>query len=1569
MLFFLAILSLAATTSHAQNWNAVSLDSQNIVQWDEAAAKAYEQPLADSLWPYGEKWCKPTGWQVTPGQTLLKADGHTFQRQMDAYSDCNSAEEMYGIFHTATYEVFTCVNGSRWSWFWPGRTWLCRTGYYVNLQGDNPASGDCSCDQGRAATGYPIEIGTGNMSESAQDFSSGDRRLRFDRHFNSNPEIPLVAGRGWKNAFEARRILTLEALTKSSLPGSAVHFATGSATYDTAADACVKGVADVAQADQGGLPANPKYQGVTAVYLGNGQCQLSSGGTIPVLSTGTTVAYAPPSDAAAAVVVLRPDGNSYTFTCAGGVCQSLGQGQPSLSATSTGFVLTTVDGDVENYDGDGNLQTIVSRDGYTQTLSRNTDGTVHTVTDNHGRQLAFGYNTNGVLATLTLPDLSQIAYGYDTADRLTSVTYADKSVVRYQYGDATFHDALTAWIDESNSTYATWQYDPQTGKATGSVLAGNVDASTLVYDGNSTTLTDNLGTSRTYHFQNLAGGMRLASIDGPVCGDCVGRNMTYDSNGYLQSAQDWLGNQNTFVFDSYGLLKSRVEAVGKAEQRRTDTAWNATLRVPLSRTVSDAGGHALSQEQWAYNARGQAVAQCTIDPVKAPNYVCSASGTAPAGVRRWTYTYCDSVGDGCPLVGLLLTATGPRTDVRQTTAYTYYASNSAEGCGTPGAACHQAGDLYRITNALGQQTTYVSYDANGRVTRVTDANGVNTDATYTPRGWLATLTVSGATTTFGYTPYGLIASVKDPDGVTTSLTYDAAHRLTDVTDGSGRRYHYTLDAAGNRTKEQVITAAGTVVRSTAQGFNALGQLTSITDGLNRAVFSATYGDSYDGNGNLAHSADGLGIQRKQVFDGLNRLVSTIRNYQGTDAATRNSQSVTSFDSLDRAIGFSDPDGIDTIYDIDALNNVTATHSADTGLTGQTFDVAGNPITSTDATGNSRSMTYDSANRRLTMTFADASLNVQYKFDEADATTGCTGSYGKGHLTRIIEGNGGITWCYDAFGRVVKKVQTLGATTRTTLYTWTKAGRIASMVTPNGTAVTYTRDTIGNVTSIKATPKNGVATTVVSSVVYKSFGPVASLKLGSGQTVTYTYDLTGQVTDVLGGPFALHLKRDAMGNITAIGSTAGVSTPTETYAYDPLYRLTGVKAAAGTAIEAYSYNKTGDRLTKSAPGLLTGAYTYAAGTHHLIGVGATSRAVDARGNTTADTLPSGSYGYGYNQRNRLTIVQKDGATVGSYVLNALGERIQKTAGGVSTTFDYAEDSHLIGETSGSSTRDYIWLGEMPVALVDANSAGSTVSYVISDGLGTPRAVVDSAGATKWQWVYDSNPFGESAPTSTGGYTLNLRFPGQYFDSESGLAYNINRDYEAASGRYVQSDPIGLAGGSSTYGYVFAHPFTASDRLGLQSFTPPPPPPEADSEEFDPDEERLNEILNPRLGPNQAIPLAPPTESEQEELEGTCPSAPQSWSAARRAYWKQEALDNPYDYSADDLARMSSGRPPRHPIVGVPKELHHIEPQRDGGSHDPDNLMQVWPWEHAEIDPYRNYNGPYPPGYTPPTKNGK
>jgi len=1413
------------SVAQAQNWNAVAFgNAHNYVEWSEADARAFLQAAAMSAAPYGRPTCVPTGWQIGENSHF---SGHQYTREMVASSFCRYQNGKADTFLQAMYDVYTCDNATSWVYDKYYGNWYCEAGYYLALPRPPASGGDCGCDQGRVATAHPIEVGTGNMTESALDFASGDGRLTLVRHYNSNPSLPDVGVTGWQNEYAGRHLYPI---SRGSMRPNIVadDGSSTSSVYSSAAAACVQGVTDIAQG-LGGTAGNSAYTGVTATYLGSDQCQLSNGDIVPILNTGTAqVIVGGIADAGVGVTVLRPDGASYHFSCKPGACVAYGQSKIALVMNSSGYALTAENGDVESYDSNGNLQQIADRDGYTRTLTYNISSssdiaTVNTVTDSQGRVLSFAYNY-GQLSQIALPDGTLVKYGYEPLGSLTSVVYADGSSVGYKYENASFPRALTAWVDESQQTYATWTYDTTTGAATASALAGNVDTSTLSFRGNATVLTDNLGAQRTYNFQTIAGGTRLVSVSGPVCGDCMGQNMTYDAKGFLKTTQDWNGVTTGYTFDATGLLQGRVDGTGTAAQRSTTITWNAALRVPLMRTVKDAASNIVASSGWVYNSTGQTLARCDMDPAVAGSYTCAATGTVPAGVRRWTYSYCTAMdGTQCPLVGLLLSVTGPRTDLTSTSHYSYYLSTDESGCGTAGGVCHRAGDLYQATDAAGHVTTVVAYDKNGRVVRQRDANGVLTDSTYHARGWLLTRTVranadgtpssNDAVTQIGYTPYGAVASVKDADGVQVTYTYDAAHRLTDITDALGNRIHYTLDGAGNKTKEETFDAGNTLRRSLARSYNTLGQLTAIKDGLNRTVFDASFSDSYDGNGNLVRSADALGIQRKQGYDALDRLVSTIDNYNGTDTATQNTQSVFAYDARDQLQGVSDPDGLNTTYDYDGLGNAKALHSPDTGTSNYVYDAAGNRIQATDARNIVSHSTYDALNRITATTYPTSAENISYRYDEADSVTGCVGSYPVGRLTRVVETAVTTVYCYDARGNVVQKRQTQGTNVDTISYGYSLADRLASTRTPDGTAIQYGRDSAGRINGVTVLPPGtggAGAGNVVTNVSYLPFGPIASYTLGNGQTITRTYDANYAVTDIVSPALNLHFARDAVGNITALGNAPGANPAIETYSYDPLYRLTGLKDAQGQAIEAYTYNKTGDRLSKTSNGLATGTYGYQASTHWLTSIGNSARTYDANGNTTGNATGGDTLGYGYNDRDRMTIVRRNGQTVASYTYNAVGERVGKAAA-ANQHFAYDEGSQLIGEY-GATSRSYIWLDSLPVAVVDTAGGASTVSYVHADGLGAPRAVTDSSGVTVWQWTYQANPFGERG-ASTASMALNLRYLGQYLDTESGLAYNVNRDYDSKTGRYAQSDPLGLDGGLTTYLYVNGNPLAASDPLGL------------------------------------------------------------------------------------------------------------------------------------------------------------
>ncbi|ODU52045.1 MAG: hypothetical protein ABS98_05020 [Lysobacteraceae bacterium SCN 69-48] len=286
--------------------------------------------------------------------------------------------------------------------------------------------------------------------------------------------------------------------------------------------------------------------------------------------------------------------------------------------------------------------------------------------------------------------------------------------------------------------------------------------------------------------------------------------------------------------------------------------------------------------------------------------------------------------------------------------------------------------------------------------------------------------------------------------------------------------------------------------------------------------------------------------------------------------------------------------------------------------------------------------------------------------------------------------------------------------------------------------------------------------------------------------------------------------------------SGISTATNGYGYDALQRLRVVTNGAGSALESYTYNPTGDRLSKTTSFQDGGTYNYASGTHHLASIGAYARTYDAAGDAAGDTLTATMAGepfvFRFNARDRLDQVTRSGAVVGTYTFDALGERVKKVAtapDAATTRYGYDEQQQLIAEQTNGASREYVYLANLPVAVVDTGAGAApttTISYLQDDALGTPRVATNVAGTVVWQWPLSNNAFGEQPPVDTGGLGLNLRFPGQYYDAESGLLYNINRNYDPPSGRYLRPDQIGQAAGPSLYGYVGGNPQTVSDPSG-------------------------------------------------------------------------------------------------------------------------------------------------------------
>lgn len=768
--------------------------------------------------------------------------------------------------------------------------------------------------------------------------------------------------------------------------------------------------------------------------------------------------------------------------------------------------------------------------------------------------------------------------------------------------------------------------------------------------------------------------------------------------------------------------------------------------------------------------------------------------------RTWAYTYYPS--------GLLHTVDGPLAGTGDTVAYTY----DPHGC------------VASFTDEVGHATTITSVNGRCEPLSSTDPNSVVTNYAYDDRGRITSITINpGANqsqTGFTYDAAGSLTVVTFPDSSTLTYAYDDAHRLTSVTNNLGESLTYTLDALGNRTATVVKSAASVVTKQQSATFDELGRVMA-----NIGAASQTTTHAYDANSNEIATTDPRAKVYGQTFDALNRL------YQETDPDSYHT--TITYNGKDEVTGVTDARSLATTYVRDGFGDVIQRTSPDAGTDVFWYDANGNVTKKVDARGVETDFSYDAASRVLTKTFPTASAeNVTFGYD---ATAG--GNIGIGRLTSVTDQSGSTAFVFDALGRIASDTQVISSQSYATGYTYDGSGHILTETYPSGRIVTYTRDALGRIAGITTQQNSGATViSIAASSAYEPFGPLAGFTFGNGLVASFMFDQDYQLTGITAASGTTTVQNlsngfDPSGNITSI--TDHLSAPrSQTLTYDDVNRVATASGAYGA--QSYSYDGVGNRLSRTANGLMD-TYAYLSTSNRLNSVTSASGNVRsftyaASGQVSQDVRDaSDTYTFTVNGNGRNAGASRNGATVGSYLYNAFELRVQKIANGNTTQLVFDRAGHLLEEANGSGAvlRDYIWFDNLPVAMVDDTGASAALYYIHTDQLGTPQKMSDGSASIVWDNLAD--PFGNSLATQGTNWNAanwgsfnwavtmlslsNVRFPGQYFDGETGLNQNWHRDYDPTMGRYEQSDPIGLAGGPNTYLYALGRPTGVIDPTGL------------------------------------------------------------------------------------------------------------------------------------------------------------
>ncbi|HVA55609.1 MAG TPA: glycohydrolase toxin TNT-related protein [Gammaproteobacteria bacterium] len=1102
----------------------------------------------------------------------------------------------------------------------------------------------------------------------------------------------------------------------------------------------------------------------------------------------------------------------------------------------------------------------------TQSITYDIAGFPSVVTDFNGNNTGYVYDdatglvtsrTDAVLNTtttqwnVTLREPTLItepgrirAYSYDAAGRVLSKTVTDTTsnvsrTTSYQYNN----QGLLASVTDPRGNATSYSYDGQGNIVSITNALGQVTQITQ-YDanGNPLTIIDPNGVETDLSYDE-----RQRPISRTVAGATT--RFKYDNSGNLIKVRLPTGAYQSYSYDAAHRLVEIEDNLGDAINYTLDNVGNR-----ISEHEQGSGGNVTRTAQRVYDNL-----EHLVKTISGTNQVTSYGDDGLGNPLTVTDPLDNTIHQIFDALNRLKSAVDP---LNGNTTYNYnaldYMTNITDPKGLNTNYSYDAfGDVLETDSSDTRKSTF-TYDLNGNRTSQTDARGITTSYTYDVLNRLTSVQYPTAAEDITYCydqgTYGIghLTTMQDSSG-TTTYAYDARGNVIEKTVVM-QNLSFTVSYGYNRADElkKITYPDGMRVKYARDAADRIDSITESNHGVHNTVVS---GITYEPFGPVLGMTYGNGLVETRTYDldykPMSISISGVASWAYAEDANGNVASIQ--DTLNSASN--------QVFAYDALERLISAQGA-YGNLGYSYDADGNRIQTTSG-GTTVNLSYDSASNRL---LSESDSPFPYQYDQNGNTTfDGNHSYYYDDTNRFVGFDGSATaYIYNALGQRVAKPDTLvpgdangdGIINQEDLTLLLEAlgGQIA--FTPGMDC-----DQNGKVNNADVQCLQNLLNQSMPSMAQSSIKPsiicIGSCGGGDGGTLVAndgsvtTFEntsingtLSGSDSD--GDPITFAIDGQPIaGTVTITDPSTGAFT------YTPNNGFTGTDNFTFSVSDGNSSSAATETITVLTPNQVPVANNGYVLTQQNQSVAGTLSAADddgdaltfqvitqpQHGSVTINNAATGAFTYtptsGFNGKDSFTFDASDGQSISNIATESTVTFAALHANG-NLYFIYDEQGHLLGEydKNGNLRREHIWLGNTPVGVVTIRG----LDYVHADQLDTPRVITDVNGKPVWQWA--SDPFGNGAanedPGSSGiNYTYNLRLPGQYYDTETGLSYNMNRYINSAIGRYTGSDTIGLDGGINTYGYVGNNPMNIVDRFGLAG---------GEEDEDEVEEEPLSQMLS-------------------------------------------------------------------------------------------------------------------------------